>query len=252
MKNSQDIQDLFFDLASEIRLEILSELKKQALKTNDLARQIDLTPTESLRQLQRLTKAKLIQRQPDGSYKITQFCKLVMQLSSAFEFVSKYKEYFLSHDIWRLPYEFVNRIGELSAANLVVDVPDAINHAERMVREAEEYVWTLHDKGLDAMTPIMIQKYKNGVKSFKFMFAENQLSSDNRPSFGRPEVEERTLSSIPAIIVCTEKEAAICFLSNEGRADFAGFVGKDEMFKKWVSDAYLHFWKSGKRVFTSQ
>ncbi len=251
MENNQGIESLFFDLASESRLAILYELKKQALKTNDVARRIDLTPTESLRQLQRLSDAKLIQRQPDGSYNLTLYCKLIMQLSPAFKFVYKNKEYFLSHDIWKLPYEFINRIGELSNANLETDVADTINRAERMIRQAERFVWTLHDKGLDAMGPIMLERYSSGVKSFKFMFAEKLLASSDRPSRGRPEVEERTLPEIPAIIVCTEKESTVCLLSAQGRADYTGFFGKDSMFRKWTNDLFLHFWNNGKRVFVT-
>ena len=81
------------------------------------------------------------------------------------------------------------------------------------------------------------------------MFAENLLSADDSPSRGRPEVEERTLPEIPAIIVCTENEAAICLLSAEGRADYAGFFSKDSTFKRWASDLFIYFWSNGKRVF---
>ena len=245
-------EELFFDLSSESRLGILCELKKHKMKMNDLARKLDLTATEAFRQLQRLSEARLVQRQPDSTYALTEYCKFVLQLSPAFDFVYRHKEYFLTRDIWQLPYEFLNRIGELSASRLETDVADTINHGERMIKEAEEYVWTLHDKGLDAMGSIMLERYKGGVKSFRFMFAENLLSPDTRPSFGRPEVEERTLAAIPAIIVCTEKESAVSLLSAEGRADYMGFFGTDPMFKKWASDLFLHYWNSGKKVFPTR
>jgi predicted transcriptional regulator len=215
---------------------------------NDIARKLDLSATEACRQLQRLCEARLVERQPEGTYALTEYCKLVLQLSPALEFVYNYKGYFLTRDIWRIPYEFLNRIGELSAASLCINVADSINHAEKMVKEAEEYVWTLRDKSLDAMKPIMLERYGKNVKSFKFMSAENTQSS-YKPSQGRPEVEERTLTKIPAIIVCTEKEAAVCLLSAEGRADYAGFFGTDPMFRKWVNDLLLHLWNNGKRVF---
>ncbi|HUJ84610.1 MAG TPA: hypothetical protein VLV84_03295, partial [Candidatus Acidoferrales bacterium] len=106
----------------------------------------------------------------------------------------------------------------------------------------------LRDKSLDTMGSLMLERYGKNVKSFKFMFAEN-LRSSYRPSNRRPEVEERTLTTIPAIIVCTEKEAAVCLLSAEGRADYAGFFGTDPLFRKWVNDLFLYFWNTGKRVF---
>ena len=113
---------------------------------NDLARKLDLTPTEAFRQLQRLSEARLVEKQPDGNYAITEYCKLVLQLSPALEFTYKHREYFLSRDISRLPYEFINRIGELSSGILETNVADTINHAEQMIKQAEEYMWTLRAK----------------------------------------------------------------------------------------------------------
>ncbi len=250
MGNAQGLQNLFFDLASESRLGILYELKGQHMKMNDLARKMDLTATEASRQLQRLSEARLVEKQPEGTYALTEYCKLILQLSPALEFVFNHKEYFLTRDIWRLPHEFLNRIGELSATTLETNVADAINHGQQMVKNAEEYVWTLRDKSFDSMGPLMLDRYTGGVKSFKFMFAEG-LRSRYKPSQGRPEIEERILPKIPAIIVCTEKEAAVCLLTSDGRADYSGFFGKDSMSKKWVHELFLHFWKIGKRVFST-
>jgi predicted transcriptional regulator len=245
--SSEGIESLFFDLSSESRLGILSALKKENLKMNELARRLDLTATEAFRQLQRLSEAQLVEKQPEGTYALTQYCRLVLQLSPALEFVYRYKMYFLTRDIWRIPNEFLNRIGELSAGSLSTNVADSINHGERMVRNAEEYVWTLHDRSLDSMAPLMLERYKTGGMSFRFMFSENE-HSNYRPSQGRPEVEERMLPTLPAIIVSTEKEAAVCLLSTDGRADYAGFFGTDTTFRKWVNDLFLHYWSTGKKV----
>jgi hypothetical protein len=85
----------------------------------------------------------LVQRQPEGSYTITEYGKLVLQLSSSLEFVFRHQEYFLTHDIWRLPYQFVNRLGELSQTSLRTDTMESISKAEQILREAEQYVWGL-------------------------------------------------------------------------------------------------------------
>ncbi len=74
------------------------------------------------------------------------------------------------------------------------------------------------------------------------------MRSPYRPSEGRTGVEERSLPRIPAIIVCTEKIAAVCLLTINGRADYAGFFGTDSIFRKWATDVFLYFWNSGKRV----
>lgn len=118
MDKQEGIERLFYELASESRLGILLELKEKNWKMNDVARKLNLTTTETFRQLQRLSKALLVQKQPEGTYAITEYGRLVLELSSPIEFVLKHKEYFLTHDVWRLPHQFVKRLSELSQTSL--------------------------------------------------------------------------------------------------------------------------------------
>jgi len=145
MENHKGVERLFFELASESRLGILRKLNEKNWKMKDLSRKLDLTTTETFRQLQRLNEALLVQKRPEGTYAITQYGKLVLQLSASFEFVSKHKEYFSTHDIWQLPYQFLNRIGELSRLSLVMDTMTGMKMAEKMFREAEEYTWGMRE-----------------------------------------------------------------------------------------------------------
>ena len=92
---------LFFELASESRLCILRELQKENLKMQEIARRLDVTPTEAFRQLERLSAASLVQRQPDGTFALAEYGKLVLQISTSLDFISKHKEYFSTHDLMR-------------------------------------------------------------------------------------------------------------------------------------------------------
>ena len=116
MGDADGLDKLLFELASESRLGILRELQAKNLKMQEAARRLDLTATDAFRQLQRLSEASLIRRQPDGSYSITEYGRLVLQSTSSLELLEKHKEYFLTHDLLSLPGQFVNRIGELSHA----------------------------------------------------------------------------------------------------------------------------------------
>ena len=63
----QEIEKLFYELASESRFSILQELKEKDWKMNDVARKLDITTTETFRQLQRLSDASLAKKQPEGT-----------------------------------------------------------------------------------------------------------------------------------------------------------------------------------------
>ena len=246
--DDEGIEKLFFELASESRLSILRELQKENLKMQEIARRLDVTATEAFRQLQRLSEALLVQKQPEGTFTITEYGKLVLQLSSSLEFVFIHKEYFSTHDVWRLPYQFVNRIGELSQTNLIMDTMESINEGERMFIEAEQYAWGLAEGRVpELMGPIMNEQIRKGVK-VRMLFLESFLPPNAIPPAKLPNLENRTLSDIPAIIALTEKEAATCFRLVGGRMNYAVFYGKDPIFLNWVKDLFLYYWDKGKRA----
>ena len=239
MENQEGIERLFFELASESRLGILRELQTKNLKMQEIARRLDLTATEAVRQLKRLTEALLIQRQPEGSYAITEYGKLVLQLSASLEFAFKHKEFLLTHDIWRLPYQLVNRIGELSQTNLMTDTMEGISKLEQVLGEAEQYVSGVGEgRFTEAMNTIADEQTRKGIE-YKILSPLPPAKLQN--------LENRTLSDVPAVFGLTEKEAVICFRLTGGRADYAGFFGKDPIFLSWVKDLFLYYWDKGKR-----
>ena len=87
MENRDELDKLFFELASESRLGILHELQAKELKMQEMARRLDLTDTEACRQLQRLSEARLVQKQPNGAYILTAYAKLVLGISSPLDFI---------------------------------------------------------------------------------------------------------------------------------------------------------------------
>jgi predicted transcriptional regulator len=244
MGKGEGIEKLFFDLASESRLSIIRKLKEQNLKNNEICGKLDLTATETFRQLQHLTEALIVQRLPDGTYTITNYGKITLQLLQSLEFTFEHKEYFLNHDVWRLPYQFVNRIGELSKSKLGMDTIENMNRADQMFSEAEKYAWAMGEKRLESLGHAMARPLFKGVK-FRFMGYDSLLPNFNQVPGQTPHVELRTLTNVPVAIVCTEKEATICLPSTEGRMDYAAFHGKDQMFVNWARELFLYYWDKG-------
>ena len=245
MEKGKGIEKLFYDLASESRLAIIRELKEQNLKNNELGGKLELTATEAFRQLQHLTEARIVHRLPDGTYAITNYGKLTLQLLQSLEFTFAHKEYFLNHDVWRLPYQFVNRMGELSRSTLDMDTIENMNRASDMFSEAEKYAWAMGEKRLESLGPAMARPISKGVK-FRFMGYECLLPNFNHVPGEAPHIELRTFTDIPITIVTTEKEACICLPSTEGRMDYAAFYGKDQTFVNWARELFLYYWDKGK------
>jgi len=225
----------------------LYALSVDKLKMNEVARKIDITPTEASRQIQRLLDELVIQKQSDGAYILTNYGRLVLHFFPSLEFIFKHKQYFLVHDVWKLPYQFISRLGEISQGTLCTEVAETVNRIENMMQSSDDYVWVITDQAMGVHSNVMAERISKGVK-FRSLINESINPSQVRV-FGK-NVDRRVLSSIPAIVVITEKEAFVSLLSMDGKLDPSGFFGSDPSFVKWVTDLFLHYWDQTKRGYT--
>src|SRR5512137_2451521 len=100
------LSDIHFILSSADRRRMIEELLIQNLKLNEVAKKLDITATEALRQLQRLTDAGLLEKTSEGKYRSTSYSRLILESSSAMHFLTKHRKYFLEHDVSRVPPQF--------------------------------------------------------------------------------------------------------------------------------------------------
>ena len=247
MEDQERIERLFFELASESRLSILQEISKHDGKMREIARKLELTTTETFRQIQRLSDALLVQKKPEGTYAITEYGLLILQFSAFLEFIHKHRQYFATHNVRRLPYQFLNRIGELSQAEFSSDVMGNINAAERIAREAEKYMW-----GSGGEQPLNIRAaLQEGISkgvSYKFLFPK-QFTPKEPTIPGLAKVAEiRSMEDLPFNLAMNEKEAGISFQFVDGRVDYVSFIGKDPVFLNWVKELFLYYWEKGNRL----
>ena len=243
----ENLEKLFFELASENRLTILNMLSHECLKMQEIANRLDITATEVYRQLQRLSEVSLVQRLPDGTFKTTEYGRLILHISSSYGFVSQHREYFLEHDVWTIPEPFINRIGELSETTLL-DTIASVNKSIQIFLEAEEYAWGISERGdgPDYLDPLVDKQIVAGLP-FKLLVPETFLP-DALAQNPRENIEIRGFKECPAVIVINEKEAMIFFKFIGGRLDYAGFHGDDPVFMNWAHDLFMYYWERGSRI----
>ena len=225
---------LLFELANTDRLTILAEIDRAPLKLSEIARKLSATVQETSRHLERLSKAKLIEKDSTSSYKITSFGKLILSILPSFDFLQERREFFLSHDLSSLPQGFAQRIGELSECQALERLDDALASTERIIREAEQYVWIMADQNVRQSYPhehpepvsrrLLLPR---GADLQTFQHMQNGAGSELQIGF---------VDNVKVTIVMNEKMAAVCFLGLDGRMDFTqGFAGKTTKFHRVVS-----------------
>jgi predicted transcriptional regulator len=243
------VEKLFYELASESRLSILLELQKKQLHMQEMARKLDLSDTEAFRQLQKLSDASLVHKQTDGSYAITQYGKLVLQFSRSFDFAFKFKDCLLTRDIWRIPEQFIDRLGALRDVSLGVDTIEMVNNSEKLVSRAERYLWIIGDKPMNWIDARITDRVQRGGFEVRLLFDENHRHYYEDKPEAKGVFEKKVIASIPAIMLISEERAAVNLLSVDGRADNAVFYGDKPVFLQWASDLFMFYWEQGKRCF---
>ena len=236
--------NLLFELSNEDRLKILLQLEKGPKNLIKIAKELDTSAQGTSRNVARLVETSLIRRNPDGEYELTPYGGVSLRLLGSYEFLSRNRQYFLGHDASVLPYQFVNRLGELGACSFQGDVITSLTHGEAMMRAAEEYVCTIGEQFHINAPPIIGEKVKLGVV-FRTILPEAVVPP---PGF-RPAavgVERRTLPRVKMRVFMTEKEAFFGFPTLEGKIDYASFVSKDAKFRRWCLDLFNYFWDQGK------
>ncbi len=241
MGSREGLDVLFFELASEDRLSILRQLCIVNLKMQDIARKLNLTATEASRQLQRMSKANLIERLPDGTYTTTHFGRLILDLSVSMDFAFKNKEYFSEHYIWNLPISFIYRLGELSQCTLSSILAENMIRWENMIKNAEKHVWVMTPQVMPNLSRIMVEKLQQGIR-LRSIIGEAPLETLKAYIATGKNVERKTLKQVPVILLITEKEASVSLPHINGQIDISTFFGIDPNFLKWSNDLYQHYW----------
>jgi predicted transcriptional regulator len=253
-----DFFDLHFELSHEKRFQILVLLSKEDINISTLSMQLDTTHQECSRNISRLVKAGLVTRLVDGRYSLTSYGEIILRLSSGERFVSRYKDYFTNHDLSRIPYQFVSRIGDLLNSTYIDDAIVFFHSVATGIQEAEKNILVMVDQFVMSHVPIVKDTFKRKVV-MKTIEPEVWVAPSNFYSV-REEAEKtwainarnanllehRVLEKIEVYIHMSEKEAALAFPTLNGRFDHLGFVTTDERALKWCRDLFYYYWEKTK------
>ncbi|MDH5362194.1 MAG: winged helix-turn-helix domain-containing protein, partial [Aigarchaeota archaeon] len=151
----EDLCSVLFELSNQDRLRILHQLDKGAMNVTNLARELGLTVQECSRHVSRLDDVGLTRKDVEGLLHVSPYGRLVLKQLLALKFASRHKDYFATHSLAHLPRESVLRIGDLAASSYMNDISAAFHSVDKMIQEAEEYVWSITDQHLVSTYPLL-------------------------------------------------------------------------------------------------
>jgi predicted transcriptional regulator len=240
----QEAAELLFELGSEDRLRILTELGRSQMRLSQLAETLKSTIQEVSRQTGRLERAELIEKHPDGRFGLTPFGRTSLSLLPAFILLQKEREYFKTHDASALPLSFVERLGELLEHKSIVHIDDALKFQQRVVKESEQYVWFMSDQPVGhSLRPD--HAHFSSQTSLRIILpksADTTMFQNARKTMGA-RFEVGLVDEVKIVIAMNEKIAALGLPTLDKRIDYSrGFVGDSPSFHAWCSDLFSQYW----------
>jgi predicted transcriptional regulator len=252
----EKVSNLFFELSNEIRLRIMLELGNEPLKLTHVSNKLGLTSSESFRHLSRLSESKLIVKDVEGFFRLTPVGEQALRWIPGYRFISDNSDYFQPHTLSNLPYDLLLRLGELSGCMFSDDALVSVSNIEAVIREADEYIHTIHDQFLLSVYPLASEAIKRGVQ---IKTIDPEVYSPSLQIRGEvKEEDKKTLSQalekgclIPkkieqfdVFLWMSEKEAAILsFPTFDGKFDYLGFTSKEDRALKWCNDLFEYYWE---------
>jgi predicted transcriptional regulator len=252
----ENVCSLFFELSNEDRLKIMLELEKEPLKLTHVSKKLDLTSSETHRQLSRLSETKLVVKDVEGFFSLTPFGEQALKWIPGYTFISDNSEYFQSHTLSNLPHDLLLRLGDLSDCQFSNDALVSVSNIETMIREADEYFQNIHDQYLLSAYPLASEAVKRGVyvKSIDPVVyspsppLKGEISEENQKTLSQAledgKLINRQMEQFDVFLWMSEKEVAIVsFPTHDGKFDYLGFTSKDDRAHKWCNDLFRYYWE---------
>jgi predicted transcriptional regulator len=245
----------FLELASEQRLAILSKMQDGPVKVSTVAKELEATVPEVYRNFERMVKADLIAKNPDGSYGITTIGKTLYSQVTLMGFLSGNKKYFKSHDFDQLPEKFIQRMGTLEQCNTVKGFVKVQEKWKEIYNDAEEYIYNVlfEVPYTQDLMELLVKKINSGVK-LQSIFSESAVIPKERrqvfDKFGfkdliqQGKIERKMKENVKTIVILNEKEAGVMFPTTGGDVDMSeGFFSTDTKFHESCLDYFEYSWK---------
>ena len=243
----EKLHDLLFELSSNERINIVNALRNESLKLSTLSKKLGLTNPETLRQLRRLSDIGLVLKDSSGFYDVSPYGCLVLKLLEGVEFLAKNQVYFSTYETSFIPYEYINRFGELLSSSTEYEPFKVLEKTNQILKEAEEFAWVISNQNLTLYLPTLRGKLESGLE-FRLILPEGSYLSEEEaliPS-KTPGMHKRTLSDIRIRLVVTDKYAGFSLPDRENMVDYRAIMSDDPQFYKWCKDLFLYYWEKSR------
>jgi predicted transcriptional regulator len=254
--DAQKTSEDFLEIASEQRLGIMFLLLEKKLTISKLAEELDASAPEIHRNITRMLKNKLVEKDNDSNFTLTVFGKTVCALLPSFAFISENRSFFESHDFGNLETKFIQRLGALNENKKIKGFVKVLEKWTEIHNNSEKYICNILSEVpySKEIIDIVEKKLKSGIK-INSVFSESTVIPEERKEVFKKKnfqkfiidgkLERKMTEKISIVTLLNEKEACIIFPSKNGSSDLSEMLySKDPEFHEWCLDYFNHVWSN--------
>jgi len=254
--DSEKIANDFLEFSSEQRLNIMINLAEKKLNISKLANLLDATKSEIHRNVTRLTKTGLIQKDSDGNFALTTYGNAVLIQIPSLSFVSDNKQYFNTHTLGNLDKKFIHRLGALHEEKQIKGFVKVLEKWKQIHENAEKYIYNiLSEVPYSGDIIDVIASKLNKEIPIHSIFSEIAIIPDARKKIFEEKgfhkhvvsglLERRIKKDITVVVLVTDNEAAVIFPNENGVPDLSTmFFSSDANFHEWCLDYFQWMWNN--------
>lgn len=256
MEDSDRVSELLLDLASQKRRGILLGIKNNDFGITKLAESLDSTPPEIHRNVERLLKDGLIQKDAEREYVLSSICEAMLNQIFTIEFFEKHSKYFKKHGFAGLPAKFLLRLGQLNDCKEINGFVRVQEEWNKIYQEAEKFVCNvLYEVSYSSdIVKTVISQVNKGVR-FRSIFSADAIVSNQRQSalgskslkkaLTSGKIERKTNSNVRFVLVMNERQACLSFPNDDSEVDVSSCMSsKSSEFLDWCNDYFEFLWKN--------
>jgi len=236
------VYELFTELSSENRLDILKTLYERPMTFTSLIKEVDMNSTEASRQLSRLTEARFIEKKGDGRYYNTLFANLVISSISGMNYISENSGYFLEHDTSPIPLELLRQIDALSTGEIVTGVYNILSTQEKLSEDLSGHFWYMSDDFPRHHLPNVEKVLEQGME-IRVIFPKDLIPILKLSEKNRDRIQFRTQDEIKSSVMTTNSFSMLKLPGPDGKIEQnTAIFGYDERFRKWCEKLFQYYW----------
>jgi predicted transcriptional regulator len=254
--DAQKTAEDFLEFASEQRLGILFLLLEKKLTISKLAEELNATAPEIHRNITRMLKNKLVEKDNNSNFSLTVFGKVICDILPSFSFISNNRTFFENHDLGNLEIKFIQRLGALQDHKKIKGFVKVLEKWTEIHNNSEKYIFNILSEVpySKEIIDIVEKKLKSEVK-IKSIFSELTIIPDERKEVFQKKnfqkfitegtLERKMTDRISIVTLLNEKEACIIFPTKNRGSDLSEmFYSKDPYFHDWCLDYFDYAWNN--------